>query len=83
MVLLFTIRIASALSLYWLVGGLIAYAQQSLILREDEEELEAIADSKATKDVASIPEAEVVKTESKKTPQPKAKKQPHNKRRKR
>ena len=62
MVLLFTVRLPAALGLYWLVGGLIAYGQQSFILREDEEELEALAD-KPGKDVAAIPEAELVATE--------------------
>lgn len=61
MVLLVTVRLASALGLYWLVGGLIAYIQQSIILREDETELEALADGKPPKkDTAAIPEAEVV-----------------------
>ena len=60
MVLAVTVRLASALGTYWLVGGLVAYIQQSLILREDESELEALAESKSTKDAAAIPEAEVV-----------------------
>ncbi len=69
MVLLVTVRLASALSLYWFVGGLIAFAQQSFVLREDEEELEKLADSNASstataakpvKDAAIIPEAEIV-----------------------
>ncbi len=64
MVLVVTIRLASALGLYWLVGGLVAYIQQSIVLREDETELEAIADGAKTKDVAAIPEAEVVNSES-------------------
>ena len=60
MVLLVTVRLASALALYWFVGGLIAYFQQSRVLREDETELESIADARPTKDTAAIPEAEVV-----------------------
>lgn len=60
MVLMFTIRLASALSLYWLVGGLVAYIQQSIILREDVDEMESMVDKKASKDVSTIPEAEVV-----------------------
>ncbi|HEU4965985.1 MAG TPA: YidC/Oxa1 family membrane protein insertase [Candidatus Saccharimonadales bacterium] len=72
MVLVVTIRLASALGLYWLVGGIVAYIQQTIILREDETELEAIADSKTTKekDVKAIPEAEVVAAEpdAEKTP---------------
>jgi len=54
-----TVRIASALSLYWFVGGLIAYVQQAIVLREDEEEMEIMAEGRS-KDVKAIPEAEVV-----------------------
>jgi YidC/Oxa1 family membrane protein insertase len=85
MVLLFTIRLASALSLYWFVGGLIAYIQQSIVLREDKTELEALADGKPVKDVSTIPEAEVVNLEpaaTKKSP-PKSKTHVNKKRRKR
>jgi len=67
MVLAVTIRLASALGLYWLVGGIVAYIQQSIILREDETELEAIADGKTDgktaskeKNLKAIPEAEVI-----------------------
>lgn len=80
MIFLFTVSLPSALSLYWLVGGLVAYGQQSLALREDTEEMEAIADkSKNKKDVSSIKEAEVVKEKpatstSPKTPKPHRKK---------
>jgi YidC/Oxa1 family membrane protein insertase len=59
MIFLFTVNIASALSLYWLTGGIVAFIQQSLVLREDETEMEAIAD-KPSKDVANIPEAEII-----------------------
>jgi YidC/Oxa1 family membrane protein insertase len=59
MIFLFTVNIASALSLYWLTGGIVAFIQQSLVLREDETEMEAIAD-KPSKDIASIPEAEII-----------------------
>ncbi|HEX3568522.1 MAG TPA: YidC/Oxa1 family membrane protein insertase [Candidatus Saccharimonadales bacterium] len=65
MVFLFTVHLPSALSLYWLVGGLVAFIQQTIILREDTTEMEAEVDektSKNTKDVATIPEAEVVAT---------------------
>lgn len=63
MIFLFTVNLPSALSLYWLVGGLVAFIQQSIALREDTEEMEALADkSTATnkKDVSKIKEAEVV-----------------------
>lgn len=52
-----TLGIASALSLYWFVSGLIAYFQQSRVLKEDEEELKAVADAPTDKKVI---EGEVV-----------------------
>lgn len=60
MIFVFTVNIASALSLYWLVGGIVAFIQQSIVLNRDETEMEAIGD-KPTRNVAAIPEAEVVK----------------------
>jgi membrane protein insertase Oxa1/YidC/SpoIIIJ len=65
MIFLFTVNIASALSLYWLVGGVVAFIQQSIVLNKDEEEMEDLADAPTKKDVSSIPEAEVVKRPSK------------------
>lgn len=59
MIFVVTVNLPAALSLYWLAGGIIAYIQQSIVLRKDEEELEAIADT-STKDLAKIPEGEVV-----------------------
>lgn len=59
----FTIGIASALSLYWLVGGIVAYIQQAIVLGKDEEEMEALAEEKSKpqkKSTADIPEAEVI-----------------------
>jgi YidC/Oxa1 family membrane protein insertase len=67
MIFVITVRFASALSLYWFVGGLVAYLQQSIVLKEDETELEAMADKPNKKDVASIPEAEIVETPSPKS----------------
>jgi YidC/Oxa1 family membrane protein insertase len=78
MIFLFTVGLPSALSLYWLVGGVVAFIQQSRVLRQDETEMEAIGDQ-PSKNVAAIPEAEVVKP---KKPSPKSKK-PAKKRRKR
>lgn len=46
MIFLFTVSIPSALSLYWLTGGIVAYIQQARILGRDETEMEAIADKK-------------------------------------
>ncbi len=62
MIFFFTVGLPSALSLYWLVGGIVAFIQQSIVLREDETELEALASAGSTKDVKSIPEAEIVTT---------------------
>ncbi|HSH55408.1 MAG TPA: membrane protein insertase YidC [Candidatus Limnocylindrales bacterium] len=70
MVFLFTIGIASALSLYILVGSLVAFIQQSFVLREDAEEMRELSKPSA-KDTAAIPEAEVVAT-----PEQSAKKKP-------
>jgi YidC/Oxa1 family membrane protein insertase len=72
MIFIFTVNLPSALSLYWLTGGLVAYLQQAYILRQDEEEMEEIADQ-PSKNVKEIPEAEIVET-SKTTPKPKSKK---------
>ncbi len=63
-----TLGIASALSLYWFTSSFIAYFQQDRVLREDEEEMEELADKKNGKQVI---EGEVIE---KKTPKPKAKK---------
>jgi YidC/Oxa1 family membrane protein insertase len=61
LVFIFTINIASALSLYWLVSGLVAFIQQSAALRDDVTEMEAIADeSKASEREKKAIEAEVV-----------------------
>jgi len=60
MIFIFTVSLPAALSLYWLTGGIVAFIQQSIILRRDETEMEAIADKPSKKDVAKIPEAEVV-----------------------
>ena len=60
MIFLFTINIPSALSLYWLTGGIVAFIQQAIVLNKDEEEMEAIADKPSKKDVAAIPEAESI-----------------------
>lgn len=62
-----TLRIASALSLYWFVSGLVAVIQQGRVLNKDEAELEAVGDlpDKKTKKVL---EGEIVtKPTTKKT----------------
>lgn len=63
MILFFTVGLASALSLYWFVSGLVAIAQQSRVLKQDEEEMEAIGDEPSKKDVI---EGEVVRTQGSK-----------------
>lgn len=64
MIFLFTVNIPSALSLYWLTGGVVAYIQQALVLRQDEEEMEK-EPGKPGKDLSSIPEAEVIESPKK------------------
>ncbi len=81
MIFVFTVNLASALSLYWLVGGLVAFIQQSIVLNKDEAEMEAIAD-KPSKDVKAIPEAEIVAAPAKKTPGKPNPKKANKKRRK-
>lgn len=68
-IFLFTVKLASALSLYWLVGGVVAFIQQSIVLKRDENEMEDMADAidagsskKSKKDLTAIPEAEVIVT---------------------
>jgi YidC/Oxa1 family membrane protein insertase len=75
MIFLFTVNYPSALSLYWLVGGVTAFIQQSIVLHEDTTKLEATS-GKSTKDVSKIVEAEVVETRPKAQPskKPKSKK---------
>lgn len=62
MVFIFTVNLPAALSLYWLTGGIVAYIQQAIALREDEEDMEKLADAddKPKRDVSKIAEAEVV-----------------------
>lgn len=72
MIFVFTVNIASALSLYWLVSGLVAFIQQSIVLNRDETELEVLADRPGRKNPKTIPEAEVVSTPSSKKPKTKA-----------
>ena len=59
MIFLFTVNIPSALALYWLVSGMTALVQQTIVLREDTEEMEAAASTKSGQEVI---EGEVVET---------------------
>ncbi len=61
MIFLFTVNLASALSLYWLVSGVTAYLQQARVLKRDEAELEAAADRPSRKQVI---EGEVIQKKS-------------------
>ncbi len=67
MILIFTVSLPSALSLYWLVSGLVAYLQQSKVLKQDEQELEAIADASVKKEVIEGEIIEKPKSKKKKT----------------
>ena len=58
MIVIFTITLPSALSLYWLVSGIVAYIQQDRILGKDEEEMEQLADAP---DKSNVIEGEVIK----------------------
>lgn len=60
MIFIFTVNLPSALGLYWLVGGLVAFIQQSIVLGRDEEEMEELADKPDRKKLKDIPEAEIV-----------------------
>jgi YidC/Oxa1 family membrane protein insertase len=69
LVFLFTVNIPSALSLYWLVSGLTALIQQGIVLREDETEMEKVADKPSAKNrEKNAVEAEVVASKTKKKP---------------
>jgi YidC/Oxa1 family membrane protein insertase len=58
MIFLFTVNIPSALALYWLTSGLVALIQQTIVLREDTEEMEAAA----SKDGKRVIEGEVIES---------------------
>ena len=60
MIFLFTVSYPSALSLYWFMGGLVAYIQQSIALRENVLEMEEAPCKITSKNVADIVEAEIV-----------------------
>jgi membrane protein insertase Oxa1/YidC/SpoIIIJ len=44
MILIISLQLAAALSLYWLVGSIVALIQQSVALRDDAEEMDKMAD---------------------------------------
>ena len=67
LIFFFTVNIASALSLYWLISGLVAMLQQARVLKSDEDELETAMhkDDKKTvrKKVSSTARVVSVRTE--------------------
>lgn len=88
MIFFFTVSLPSALGLYWLVGGVVAYLQQAKILKQDEEELEAVANKPLPKSKSGKHQPSKITIEGEvisKKPKPKTKKKTSkvNKRRKR
>lgn len=83
MVFFFTVNLPAALSLYWLTGGIVAFIQQSIVLRKDEDEMEVMADEPGARDLKAIPEAEVVTVAPVAAVHPTKKPKHHNKRKKR
>lgn len=84
MVLIFTVSLPAALSLYWMVGGIVAYIQQGRVLGKDEEEMEQLADAPSVSKKSSVIEGEVIAKPTENTkPVKKAKpSKSHKKRRK-
>ncbi len=56
-----TVRLPSALSLYWLTSALVAILQQRRILNQDETEMEAVAEKAIQKDVKDDQSAKKLK----------------------
>jgi YidC/Oxa1 family membrane protein insertase len=88
MIFFVAMPLASAISLYWFVGSLVGYIQQSIILKQDDQEMDIIARSNNTKDKKekknNIIEGEVVsKSQSTKTPQKTKKKSSTSKKKRR
>jgi len=77
MIFLFSVYIASALSLYWLVSGVVAYIQQARVLKKDQTEL--TTDTTASR--VTIVEGETIPPKSK-SPKKRGKAASRKKRRK-
>lgn len=74
MILIFTAGLPSALALYWFTSGAVAYLQQARILKQDETEMEAVADKSAGKTyVKSSSGKKVIEGEVIEKPKPKKK----------
>jgi YidC/Oxa1 family membrane protein insertase len=82
MIFLFTVSYPSALSLYWFMGGLVAFIQQSIVLREDVLEMEEAPGKITSKNVADIVEAEIVEVKDNNQKKKKSSKKSNKKRRK-
>ena len=63
MIFLFSVGIASAISLYWLVSGIVAFIQQKIVLGDDVEEMESVADRKTRRAAVSEREKKAVEAE--------------------
>lgn len=60
MIFFLTVSFAAALSLYWLVGGVVAYLQQANLLKKDEDILALDAKAAESKKLANAKEATIV-----------------------
>jgi YidC/Oxa1 family membrane protein insertase len=60
MIFIFTVNIASALALYWLVSGVVALIQQTMVLRGDTEEMEAKVDGGDSKTATNTPKEKTI-----------------------
>lgn len=74
MIFIITVNIAAALSLYWLVSGIVAFIQQAKVLGQDEKEMEQVG----SKSTAKVIEGEVIEKKANTN-----KKKPASKKRKR
>jgi YidC/Oxa1 family membrane protein insertase len=84
MIFFFTVNIASALSLYWLVSGIVALVQQRKVLGSDETEIEASISQKSSKTSSKarvVLEGEVIIKSKTSTKPKKASSKKSNKRR--
>jgi len=78
MIFFFTVNIPSALALYWMTSGIVALIQQTIVLREDTEEMAAeagaatLADNGKTKAKKQIIEGEVIEAPAQKPAKRKA-----------
>ncbi len=74
LIFFFTINLASALSLYWFVSGLVALVQQHVALREDVDEMESQANKpdKVAKKISKADTADQAEAETASPVQPKA-----------